>query len=195
MPNCLRTWRATRATGGELLPFSRETQGLPDVFKEVAFSLKNPGDVSDPVEANGSYHLLQLIEKISPKAIKFEDVRDSVHQQLHDRWVTERMKLLREQLARKAMTSLDIKDPVLRQQFRDRITQRENQIKERDQIARELARQRELQNRELLGATDEPDAAGDTDTPATAEGELRPPATRSGLDTPDQTPTTSPAEQ
>lgn len=179
---------STRAVGGDLLPFSRETQGLPDAFKQVAFSLKTPGEVSEPVEANGSYHLIQLVETIAPKAIKYEDVKESVRTQLHDRWVTERMKLYRDQLARKALDSLKIEDPVMAAQFRERLTRRESELKEREQISRELARQREEQTRDLM------QPAGPTTgeaAPTDAQEQLRPPATTSGSDTPDQAPTTA----
>ena len=197
----------SRALGGELLPFSRDTQGLPDSFKQVAFSLKNPGDVSEPVEANGSYHLIQLVQSIPPKAIKFEDVKGSVREQLYERWVTERMKVLRDQLARKAVESLKIEDAALAGQFRDRLTKRETELKDREQIARELAREREAQGRKLLESSSQPAAASQPE-PATTSGattipaakaapmaeENRPPATTSGSDTPDQTPASSPAK-
>ena len=195
----------TRELGGELRPFSRDTQGYPDAFKQVAFSLKKPGDVSEPVEANGSYHLIQLVQSIPPKAIKFEDVKDSVREQLYERWVTERMKVLRDQLARKAVESLKIEDTALAGQFRDRLNKRETELKDREQIARQLAREREAQGRKLLEASSQPGAAskpepattGATTTAAAKAApmaeENRPPATTSGSDTPDQTPASSPA--
>ena len=158
----------TRDLGGELPPFSRQTPNLPEMFKQVAFSLKAPGDVSDPVEANGSYHLIKLMEHIAPKAVRYEDMKDYVHQQLRDRWITERIKALRDELAEKALVSLRIDDPILAAQFAERVARRETELKEREQISRELSRERLRQ------------------TPASAPaGDLRPPATRSGSDTPD----------
>lgn len=171
----------TRALGGELLPFSRETQNLPEAFKQAAFTLKKPGEVSDIVEANGSYHLIQLVERLSPKAVKYEDVKDSVRQQLFDRWVVERMKLIRDHLGRQAMDTIRINDPVLASQYRDRVNRRETEMKERDQIARQLNREHDAQVAKSQANT-RPEA-----------GELRPPATKSGSDTPDNAPTTSPA--
>lgn len=164
----------TRTLGGELPPFSRQTPNLPDMFKQVAFSLDKVGDVSDPVEANGSYHLIKLMEHIKPQAIKYEDVKDYVREQLRDRWVIERMKVYRDELAKKALDGLKITDPVLAKQFADRVAQRETELKERDQISRELDRERNQAARERANAATQP------------AGELRPPATQSGSDTPDQ---------
>lgn len=164
----------TAPLGGELPPFSRQTPNLPDMFKQVAFSLDKVGDVSDPVEANGNYHLIKLMEHIAPKAVKYEDVKDYVREQLRDRWVIERMKVYRDDLAKKALEGLKIEDPVLAKQFADRVARRESELKERDQISRELARERSQMGQDKADATTKP-----------AE-ELRPPATQSGSDTPDQ---------
>lgn len=192
---------ATGKLGGELPPFGRETPGLPESFKQVAFTLKSPGEISAPVEANGSYHLIQLRERIEPKAVKFEDLKDSVHKQLEDRWITERMKLLRAELGRRATESLSISDPALAEQFRQRLTRAESEIQQRDQIARELQREREsAQPATSRPALPQPTAplalpkpAPATqpadETPAAPEnGAPRPPATRSGSDTPDTPP-------
>lgn len=164
----------TRHSGGLFPPFSRQTPNLPDMFKQVAFSLDKPGDVSDPVEANGYYHLIKLVERIKPKAVKYEDVKDYVREQLRDRWVIERMKVYRDDLAKKALDGLKITDPVLAKQFADRVARRESELRERDQISRELTRERSQTGQDNADATTKP-----------AE-ELRPPATQSGSDTPDQ---------
>ena len=201
----------TRTLGGEFPPFSRETPHIPQQFKDVAFSLK-VGEVSDPVETNGTYHLLKLVAKVAPKAIKFEDVRGSVHELLYDRWVTEEMKVVRDKLGQKALESMKINDPVMARQYNDLLTKRDNEIKDRDQIGRELEREREAQAREAIAtsrpATTAPSANTDENItlhgddlgiirPATApsEGDLRPPATKSGSDTPDTKPATSPSTQ
>jgi hypothetical protein len=165
-------------------PFSRQTPNLPDMFKQIAFSLENPGDISDPVEANGYYHLIKLVAHIAPKAVKYEDVKDYVREQLHDRWVVEKMKLYRDDLAKKALDGLKISDPVLAKQFADRLTRRETELKERDQISRELARERAQSEQ---GNADPATATQPAAAPATSPSEeLRPPASGSGSDTPDQ---------
>ncbi len=88
-------------------------------------------------------------------------------------------------------------EPAARQ-FRDRVLKRDTEIKERDQIARELAREREAAARAAAdGATGTTATTNpvltDQGTIAIDEGELRPPATRSGSDTPDRKPATLPS--
>ena len=78
----------TAPLGGELPPFSRQMQGLPDSFKEAAFALET-GEVSDAVLSDGSYHLIKLEERIPPKAVEFEDHRDAVYEQLADSMTTQ----------------------------------------------------------------------------------------------------------
>lgn len=178
----------TRSLGGELPAFTRETPGLPDSFKTVAFGLKEPGEVSEPVSADGAYHLIKLIEKVAPKAVKYEDVKDAVRQSLFDRWVIERMKLARADLGQIAMQTLQINDPVLAKQFKDRLAKREAEIRDREQINRELERQREATTQ--TSPTTAPNAMPVQGAPEVA----RPPAIQSGSNTPDQPkqPTTRP---
>jgi hypothetical protein len=114
------------------------------------------------------------MEHIAPKAVKYEDVKGYVREQLRERWVIERMKLYRDDLAKKALDGLKITDPVLAKQFADRVARRETELKERDQISRVLARERNQAD---------PNQAEAATRPA---GDLRPPATQSGSDTPDQ---------
>ncbi len=52
--------KGTAAQGGRLEPFS--TGKMVPAFEEAAFALKNPGDVSEPVETSYGYHLIRLIE-------------------------------------------------------------------------------------------------------------------------------------
>lgn len=202
---------ATRELGGELPPFSRTSQRYPDQFKEVAFSLKTVGEISEPVEANGSYHIMKLIQRIPPKAVKFEDVKESVREQLYASWIDQRMDMMRERLAKRAMDTLQISEPALAKQFKDRLIKRENEIKERDQIARQLERER--QSAAEAASTTRPttnalglpvlptkspsaeEAPASQPAKATDTGALRPPATMSGSDTPDHPSSKSPSTQ
>lgn len=176
---------STRKLGGAVPPFSREAQGLSESFKATAFTLKKPGEISEDVaEANGSYHIIQLVERIPPKAVKYDDVKDAVRKDLEDRGVTMIMADIRNGLGRKALDTLVIQDPVLNKQFEDRKARRDTEIKDREQINRELERQRDAQ----IAASTRP-------TTAPARVSLRPPATKSGSDTPDPispSPTTKP---
>jgi parvulin-like peptidyl-prolyl isomerase len=127
----------TRALGGELPPFSRNATDIPEEFKRVAFDLK-VGQVSDPVLAEGSYHLLKLERRIPPKAVKFEDVKDSVRKTLIERWTAARINQLRRELGQAALKSMKIEDPILRAQFQERIDAQNDVIKDKDAIRREL---------------------------------------------------------
>jgi hypothetical protein len=134
------------------------------------------------------------MERIAPKAIKFDSVKESLRAQLNDRWVSERMKLFRNELAKKALESLKIEDPVLAKQFTDRLLKRENELKEREQISRELDRQRNAaqQSGASTRPVANPEGAPSLPTFHSSNAGDRPPATKSGSDTPDARPTTRP---
>lgn len=119
----------TQRLGGELPEFTINAKGYPDAFKQVAFSLK-PGEVSDPVQADGSYHIIKLERRIAPKAVQYDDVKASLKRDLHERLLEEAIKALRQQLAGRALDSLQIEDAVLRAQF-------DAQVKERDKLVRD----------------------------------------------------------
>jgi len=180
----------TAALGGELPPFSRQAGGYPQAFKDAAFALKE-GEVSDAVQAEGAFHLIKLEHRIAPKAVKFEDVKESIREDLNERLVDATVKQLRAQFASDVVKGLVIDQPVLKQQYDARITQRDQQIKDRDQIKEQFERERQ---RILDRAATQPTTA--TSTPAAPEV-ARPPASQS-VPTPgaatDQTtaPTTKP---
>lgn len=53
--------KSTAANGGKLEPFTTGKMVLP--FQEAAFALKNPGDISAPVQTSYGWHIIRLIEK------------------------------------------------------------------------------------------------------------------------------------
>lgn len=131
----------TAPLGGELPPFTRDTPGFPQAFKDTAFALK-VGEVSDPVEADGVYHLIKLEDRIPPTAIKFEDVKDAVRQTLYDKLLDQTVKLMRNQIQQQVLAELKIGDPVLAGQFQEKMAQQQQQARDRDEVRRELARTR-----------------------------------------------------
>jgi parvulin-like peptidyl-prolyl isomerase len=156
---------AAAQLGGELPPFSRETPGLPQQFKDVAFALQKEGEISDPVEAEGSYHIVQLKRRIPPnKVIKFDDVKDSVREFLVEKQLESLMKDLRAALGRDVVTSMKINEPILRQQFEKQTTKREEELRDRNDIRRQLDRKLQQQRE----ATTRPSASGAATQPATA---------------------------
>lgn len=108
------------ALGGELAPFARSTAGMSGAFSQVAFTLE-PGQVSDPVQFEGMYHLIKLEEKIAPKAVKLDDVRDSVRQTLETTLANDAMRRLRNEMNQRILRDMKLDDPTLREQFDARL--------------------------------------------------------------------------
>ena len=106
----------TAALGGELPPFSRATAGYPQAFKDTAFALK-VGEISDPVQADGAFHLIKLERRIQPKAVEFDKVKQSVRSDLEDRLEQAAIKQMRAQLAQQTLESIKIEDPTLKAEF------------------------------------------------------------------------------
>jgi foldase protein PrsA len=132
---------ATRASGGKLPPFTRQMTNIPQAFKDAAFALK-VGEVSDIVQAEGAFHLILLEKRNAPKVVKFEDVKESIRKDLHDRALEALVKQLRGQLAQQLMTAMVIEDPVLKQQFEAKIKKREGEIRDPEQIRKEMEKGR-----------------------------------------------------
>ncbi|MDB5174826.1 MAG: Foldase protein PrsA precursor [Phycisphaerales bacterium] len=184
--------RLSAEQGGELPPFSRQSQQVPQNFKDVAFSLK-PGETSDVVAYGQSFILIKQIEKIAPRAVKFEDVKESVRRTLNEKLLQTAVKKLREDLAVQALGKtksgnpiLVIEDPVLRRQFQ---TRQAEQIHQRDRIQEEMNREQRLRDSLKGGAATQPatqpaqgtpPATGAAPEAATAPAGERPPATRPG---------------
>lgn len=129
--------RRTAASGGELPAFSMQEPRLPDEFKQAAFRLK-VGEVSDPVSHGNFIYLIKLIERVPPAQAKYQDYRDAVKKDLVDKTIQQAMAEERNKLAQMAMDSLHIKDPLLQEQWEQRITQRDGQLQDMHQIRQEL---------------------------------------------------------
>lgn len=132
----------TKGVGGELPSFSRTTAGLPQAFKDAAFSLQ-PGQISDPVQAEGAYHLIKLEQRVAPRAVSYDDHKEIVRADLYDRLLQAAVKELRQQLGQQALAQLQIENPVLREQFDARKNQRDAEIKEREEFRKDLEKQRQ----------------------------------------------------
>jgi len=65
--------------GGELGYFQRGR--MPKAFDDMAFSMK-PGQISDVVETDYGYHIIEVQDKREAKTKTFEEVKDSIRQQL-----------------------------------------------------------------------------------------------------------------
>jgi hypothetical protein len=132
--------RRTAALGGELPPFTLSDTWPPPEFKQVVFNLK-VGEVSDAVQIHNHIYIAKLIDVIPPAHARFEDYRDVVKKELYDSTVQAAMGTMRDQLAKQALGSLRIRNPVLAQQWADRINNQNGQIHDEKQIRQELDKQ------------------------------------------------------
>jgi peptidyl-prolyl cis-trans isomerase SurA len=62
--------RASAAKGGELPVFG--TGKMVEEFEETAFSLEEPGEISEPIKSAYGWHIIRLIERVPVKS--FEDM-------------------------------------------------------------------------------------------------------------------------
>jgi len=131
----------TRGLGGKIPPFSREYQGFPKAFRDAAFALQ-VGQVSEIVQAENSYHLILLEKRNEPKVVKFEDVKDSIRRELFDRAVQVTITQLRNQIREQALAVTQIEEPTLKKQLEMRMQQRNNQIKDQDEIRKQMEKDR-----------------------------------------------------
>jgi parvulin-like peptidyl-prolyl isomerase len=162
----------SRNFGGSLRPFSRAERMWPKEFKEAAFALENPGDLSPPISIGETIHLLRLDAKIPPNAaVKFEDHREILRAELYNLMTQMRVKQLREEIAVEAGKALKIEDPLLKKQYDQRMARTMGEVpRERDDISRDMARER-ASTRPATQPSDQPSGSG----------VARPPATRPGL--------------
>jgi parvulin-like peptidyl-prolyl isomerase len=128
---------ATSQFGGALTPFSRSAPGMSAAFVDAAFSLQ-PGQVSDPVQSEGFFHLIKLEEKIAPRVVKFEDVKDAVRVDLESRAEQAAMAVLRQELGRRALRNLRIEQPAMKKQFDARVQDANGRPADRDAVRRAI---------------------------------------------------------
>ncbi|MCC6239936.1 MAG: peptidylprolyl isomerase [Phycisphaerales bacterium] len=152
----------TAPRGGEMTPFSLQMGGLPDSFKQAAFALK-VGEVSDAVLADDAYHLIKLEERIAPKAVKYEDLRESVRQHVYDSFMMSSMRHMRNSIRQDILQRIKIDNPTLARQFHDQMHPTPASDEEKQRILRDVQRQQE--NKTV------PDAAVPTTAPAPGEQE------------------------
>jgi foldase protein PrsA len=144
----------TASLGGELPPFSIAAAGYPKTFKEAAFALKE-GEVSDAVAVNDTYHLIKLEKRIAPRAVKYEDVKDSVREEVTDRLMQATIATMRARLSAQTQGRLQILDPVLKKQYEARENDADKAIQDREEAKKQLGRDQQRLSAEA-GATSRP---------------------------------------
>jgi parvulin-like peptidyl-prolyl isomerase len=162
------------ALGGELPPLTRNNEAYPQQFRDVAFGLTE-GQVSDVVVAANGYHLIKLEKRIAPKVVKFEDVKESVRDELYGRQLDATIRELSNVLKRTSAVALKINEPELKRQFDQQVNKREEEVKDRDEVRRDLERRRPRtgpETRETAPSAAEPTTVptdGASTRPATPE--------------------------
>jgi parvulin-like peptidyl-prolyl isomerase len=151
----MSTNKNTAPLGGAVPPFTMTAPNVPAKFKEVAFALKN-GEVSDPVEAENAFHLIKVENRIAPKAVQFEKVKETIRADLYDKILQAAVKQLRDKISQQLLNNLRIENPTLKAQFDRRLD--EGRVKQQEQIDAAMKRGRP-------GPTTEP--AGDLPIPTT----------------------------
>jgi len=106
--------RLSRERRGLLPPFSAHDPTVPAIFEKVAFDLK-PGEVSNPIEAEGAYHVLQLVRRIPADGASFDAVQDALRRHLRARLLAEAMATLGRRLFLRS--KIDIADPLLHAEY------------------------------------------------------------------------------
>jgi parvulin-like peptidyl-prolyl isomerase len=69
------------AQGGGDLGFFGKGQMVPE-FEEVAFALKEPGDISEPVQTAFGWHIIKLEEKKPSAVVSYDEVKPQIIQYL-----------------------------------------------------------------------------------------------------------------
>ena len=136
----------TRDLGGELPPFSLQTIGYPEQFRQLAFALQ-PGQVSDPLAIGTTWYLIKMEQKFPPKAVKFQSVKESLRKSMYDKLADAVMNELRDSLGVRVMQHLSIHDPVLARQFETLKARQAGAIHDRDKLAEQWKREREAATR------------------------------------------------
>jgi hypothetical protein len=159
----------TAAIDGELPPFSRSTTQwaagwgkVPEGFKAWAFGGAKVGDISDPIQAEGAYHIVRMERKIQPKVVKYEDVKEGIRADLYKRLIDQGLNELRNQLGAMVKRAMVIEDPTLRRQYESKVAEQEKAMKEEERIRGDIKSRVRAATQE---AATQPAGAGDSMMP------------------------------
>lgn len=89
----------SKVQGGDLSWFSRGQMVPP--FDQAVFALAKPNDLSDVVETQFGYHVIQLVEKQGPSAVPFEEAKPRIDQMLKQQQAGKRLQDRVEELKKK----------------------------------------------------------------------------------------------
>lgn len=70
----------TNASGGELSWFNRTTANIPTEFKDIAYTLKNNGDYSAPIQTKFGWHIVKRVDL--KELASYEEVKDAIRRKV-----------------------------------------------------------------------------------------------------------------
>ena len=109
-------------------------------FKDVTFSLKR-GEVSDPVQIDKHIYIIKLLDLIPPQHANFADYESSVRDDLYKETMVAAINAQRRSLGQMAVDSIQITDPILRQQWDDRYAKKTEQLQDLKDIRQKMDEQ------------------------------------------------------
>lgn len=106
----------TGAQGGLLPLIGREgPKDIPDLIRQVALALKEPGDVSEPVRVGYAYHLLRLERVIEPTSQPYEGVKEKLRAAVTERQTWLMQQVILNELLNPVRNKCEYVDPLLRE--------------------------------------------------------------------------------
>jgi parvulin-like peptidyl-prolyl isomerase len=130
----------SRAYGGEVRAFTRNDPIWKPAFREAAFSLKEDGEISDPINTGEVYEIIQRNKRIAPSAIEYDLVKDDIKAELVELVTLKTVDSLRQRFNAEASSSLRISDPGLQERFQrmvDSASRPKDMNETRNQIKRD----------------------------------------------------------
>ena len=109
-----RSIHKSATNGGLLDPMSAKTRDVPPAILQTALSLKKVGEVSDPIQVEATFFILQLDKSIEPKNVEYQDVKAKITTSLHARLLRFYQKAVLDEISRAG--DVRFVNPVLRQQ-------------------------------------------------------------------------------
>ena len=104
----------TKIRQGLMPPFASEDETVPPILAKAAFEMQ-PGEVSNPIEVDGYFHIIRLERRIPPVETSIEDVSDALRQSIRARLIEQEIEELGRRLIMGA--NLRIEDAALREQY------------------------------------------------------------------------------
>ena len=100
------------AQGGLLPPIGAKVEGLPPAIRQAALAMNTPGELSEPIQVQTTFHVLRLEEVLPPQGVNFQDVRGRLEADLRAKKLMALRNRVLADLARSA--NVEYRDPILK---------------------------------------------------------------------------------